>query len=293
MKLLYAHEHIACINYQPAKSALIEVLLFSVGEHPQSTSKEDKLIFMLEGSMEFSFGEYQDRQIDAGKALMIPANYTLTARVQEHCRILVIRLAEPVALCDCFSLEKLLEACPPDYVYSLSYLGVNDVLQNYLTQLAFCIDKELLCARFLKLKIEELFLLLRAFYSKQDLLDFFYLQLTGDMAFSRQVNSYYLKAKNARELAAMLNYSYSGFIKRFNRVFQRPPYQWMKERKAHLIYHDINTTAKSMHEISQEYGFSSQGRFSDFCKQEFGILPKEIRLNRKKGNNPENIGNYE
>lgn len=86
----------------------------------------------------------------------------------------------------------------------------------------------------------------------------------------------YLKVNNVQELAAMANYSTSGFIKKFQKYFDDSPYHWIQKQKAKQIYMEISRKVKSLQEIATEYNFSSYQHFASFCKIHFGLPPTEI-----------------
>jgi AraC-like DNA-binding protein len=78
-------------------------------------------------------------------------------------------------------------------------------------------------------------------------------------------------------LAKKVNYSISGFEKRFKRVFDMSPYQWIQAQRAQAIYHEIHCSSKTFAELGYDFGFSSPSHFSNFCKQMFKETPGRLR----------------
>lgn len=97
------------------------------------------------------------------------------------------------------------------------------------------------------------------------------------MIFSQQVMDHYMKCHNAAELAKLLNYSISGFEKRFKKVFNDTPFHWMMCQKAHNVYLEIRAGEMNFKQISDKYEFSSPSVMDDFIKQMFGKTPGQIR----------------
>jgi AraC-like DNA-binding protein len=123
--------------------------------------------------------------------------------------------------------------------------------------------------------------ILRAFYTKEDLYRFFSPALTTDTWFSQFIMSNYNKYDNLTELAAAMNYTVSGFEKKFRKVFNQAPYAWMCRQRAREAYHCINTSDMSLKEISSMFGFNSHPAFIKFIRRNYGITPGQIRKNSK------------
>ena len=89
-----------------------------------------------------------------------------------------------------------------------------------------------------------------------------------------------LKYKTITELAESMNYTISGFEKKFKKAFKTTPHLWIKQKKADKIYYDLTMTDICLKEIIDNYGFKSDSYFNDFCKTNFGESPGRIRKNR-------------
>ncbi|NDV96645.1 AraC family transcriptional regulator [Dysgonomonas sp. 521] len=280
MELLYKHEHLTCYNYEKGERPTIEKVSIKRGQSWNISSIENKVIFMLKGYLVFSFADIVDKGIHEGKMMLIPAGSHLKSQAQEDATFVVIRLHNTKHLCDCFSLDLLLKEENKGPKPGLHYLDINERVESFLSFLDTCMSDGLKCTYYFELKAKEFYFLLRAYYTKKDLLFFFYPLLSHDLSFSEYVAKHHNKAKTVLELAELMNYSLSGFQKRFKKVFGISAYRWMKDERSKSIYHQINSTDKSLKEISDEYGFSSPSHFNDFCKANFGSTPGVIR--RKK-----------
>jgi AraC-like DNA-binding protein len=168
-------------------------------------------------------------------------------------------------------------------------LKMNSVINNFLNVLVCTIEDGLKCAYLHELKQKELLYYMRAYYPKKDLFAFFAPILSDDIVFSELIYKNLDKVKTISELAEIVNYSVSGFKKRFLKVFGASPYQWILKQKAKKIYYEINCSQKSFKEISMEFEFSSSAHFDKFCKKEFGVSPGTIRNNNTKQNAVSNI----
>jgi len=163
------------------------------------------------------------------------------------------------------------------------HLGVNEVMEKYLDILILCYGAGLRCRYYHEGKIRELMYIFRAFYPKQDLRRFFAPALAIDARFSQLVMSSYSRYGNLAEIASSMNYTVSGFEKKFRKVFGCSPYNWMVRQKAQEAWHWVNTSDMNLKEIADKFGFSSSSSFGKFFRQHFGVTPGQARANIKKG----------
>lgn len=278
MDLLYKYEHIKCLNYERSKRPLIEEIKMEKGQKYNMLPLENKIVFLLEGRISFSFGEFTNKLISKGEMVLLSTTgRRLSINVEEPSTFIVVRLRDIKQFCDCFPLDFYVNDKEDEFQYELNPLPINQRLALYLDFLEICVTDGLKCIYFFDIKLKELFFLFRAYYSKEELLSFFYPMMTNDITFSDFVMRNHNKVKTVEELATLLHYSLSGFQKRFRKVFGVSAYQWMKEERSKSIFHEINSTGKTFKEISDDYGFSSPSHFNDFCKSNFGTTPGELR----------------
>ena len=157
-------------------------------------------------------------------------------------------------------------------------LHICDRLHDFLCLLGDCMDDGILCAHFHQLKLQELFLLLRAYYSKEDLARMFSPILGIDAGFRKFVLEHYREFVDIRQFASLANMTVSTFQRKFKHEFKKPVNEWLLDRKCELVIRDLKTSLKTINEISEDYGFSSLQYFSNFCKRQFGKTPTELRL---------------
>ena len=275
-KLLYKEEHLACYNYHKEERMPIEGLNIKLGDIWENIVEENKIIFIVEGSISISCGDITDRIVNSQQMFILRKGYQYKAHVEKDAFIMIFRINSQINFCDRFSIEQL---CLKDEKMEegLNLLEINDRLKGFLYWTHVNISDGLKCTHFLDIKKKELFFLLRAYYSKEDLTLLFSSLLNNDQVFSNFIYDNHYKVKNIQQLVALSHYSVSAFNKRFKKSFGISPYKWMKDQRAKRIFHEINNYAKNFKVISEEYGFSSLSQFNDFCKVHFGLTPGEIR----------------
>ncbi|MBD8346729.1 helix-turn-helix domain-containing protein [Dysgonomonas sp. HGC4] len=277
MRTLHLEKGSFLLNNGAGDDLIIEYIELIENSTWTLSDKYSTMIFVMNGELLFSFNEYKNQLIGEGKALMIPTSYKFSAVTKQNCTLITIKIPESIHFDRSFALESLLSTKSSEYTYNLSYLDINEMLWMYLNNLQSYLTKGIQCAHLLELKIKELFFIFQAFYSKEKLLDFFYLHLSTDISFRDLVYKNYAKAKTAQDLAFLMNYSSSGFHKHFKKVFGMPAYQWILQKRSKIILYEISESKKSFKEISEEYGFNSPAHFNDFCKNKLGSSPGTIR----------------
>lgn len=276
MKLLYPEEHIHCFNYSSTNGPAIEEVKLSHDNKWQTLTTYNKILFLLDGELKYSFNEYKERNIVKNKMMTIPSNTHLNIEASKDSRFIVFRLRTKVQLCDAYSIEKLLYDIDGEVVEATP-LDIREPISSYLSTLNMHISHGLKCIYFFQIKVQELFFLLRAYYPKNNLACLFKPLMDNNTAFSDFVLTNYKKTKSVKELAELANYSLSGFQKHFKKAFGVSAYQWINEQRSKSVLHELNNSEKPLKEISDNYGFSSPSHFNDFCKSQFGATPGEIR----------------
>ncbi len=277
MELLYAAEHTSCLNYDGGQSPLIEIKHMPLGQVWETSIIENGIFFITEGQLKFSCGDIKEDILSKGKMVLLPSGTRLSILAEKDTSVTVFRLRSHIQLCDRYSLEQLLKEKVINKVEEQNYLDINEVIWKYLDMLHRYIASGLKCILFFEIKLKELLYILRAYYTKKELLVLFRPLLTNDTRFSDFILRYHHKAKTVKELASLTHYSVSGFEKRFKKAFNVSPAQWLTQQKAKNIFHEINCNMKTLKEISLEYDFASPAHLNKFCKLHFGMTPGRIR----------------
>jgi len=311
MDLLYKNEHLGCINYEQNKRPLIELITIEKNELWEKRPLENQLVFLLSGEIISSFGKFRDCPIHKKQIIYLPSDYHFSCKSLEKSTLMFFCLRGCTQFCDSFRFEDLVkypyksqenieeDLCITEDIEEKEYilfedqystpntLEINEVMDQYLDFLKQCITTGLRCKFFYSIKMKELFYIFRCFYPKEALNRFFCQVLNSGTEFASYILENSHQYKSVKELADAMNYTVSGFEKRFKRVFEISPYKWMTNQKAEKIYHEISTSEQTFKQISYNFGFTSLSHFNDFCKAKLGKTPRDIRRNRVNGENAE------
>lgn len=278
MSLFYSKEHSTCYNYKLQTSATFKVLKFAKSDSPQIVNVDRSVIvFLLKGEALLTCNNHKDKIQKTGEMILLPRNSCCYIKVLEESTIISCSFVQNIDFCSRFSFKHLGEFLPEKFIYDFMKLPMKERIMQYLSLLKDCLDDGLSCVHFHEMKEKELFLILRAYYSKEELAAFFYPLLGKDMDFKEFVLLNYLSIADLQEFAQLGNLSVDTFKRRFKEVFGETAHKWIIQRKSELIYRDIIMTDKSFADIALDYKISSQAYLSTFCKQHFGKSPQELR----------------
>lgn len=275
--LQYAGEHRSCLNYRMPQDAAIKLLHYPEGMRQIVDTDESLIIFVLEGEVKVSADGHNDVLHRAGYISLQPRNSSSYIQVQQPCTFISFHSPHDITLCDRFSVQSLPRYIPEGFHYRFTLLPIRQRLAEYATGLRHCLEDGLGCVHFLEMKMQELFILLRAYYNREELATFFYPLIGKNRDFQDFVYEHYRQVDSLNEFAALANTSVDTFKRRFKETFGEPAHKWITGRKAEHVYRDIALGILSFADIAEKYRFSSVSYLTTFCKQHLGKTPQQLR----------------
>jgi AraC-like DNA-binding protein len=276
MKLLYKKEHLTCIHYDNNDKPHIEIKKIQRGQPFDGRSFQGKIVFVMDGSVTYRLRGLMVAELHEGQILLIAPDKHFSLSTKNSAKVLIIRLTTIASLCECFPLENLLNHRDED-CKDITILEANQAVDTFMTALTENLKQGLRCKYYLETKAKELFYLLRAYYPKEQLAQFFGEMLQADAHFYYFVKQNYQIVNSIPDFARMADMKQLSFEKKFKEIFGMPPYKWIIEQKSRDIHRDLCTGNKPLKELAVSYGFSSKSSFSDFCKKNLGAPPGRIR----------------
>lgn len=269
-------EYYANLNCGQKKLLSIEYVQFDKGNNWEQTLRQCEMCFVLSGSFIISYDRYLEKDIETDKAILLPPGCHFKASTDTGVELLVYKLYDLMLFCDRTTVRSLMKS-NKRLNNEPYFLSVKQYLKDYLIFLRDNLVSGLNSNMFLELKGRELFILLKEYYTKDELASFLSPMLTRDISFSTFVLNNYTQVKTVNDFARLYACSLSSFEKRFKSVFGTSPYKWMKDRKVNLVFHELNTTNKPIKQIADEQGFPSLPQFNDYCKKHLGYPPGKLR----------------
>ena len=224
MNIYNIRKHQACFCYGAGKDALIEMWKLPHGTIQDNFSlSHHEIVFLVKGRVNYTICGYAPAELTAGRFIFVPIGRTVNFETQADCVLLIIRQTSGLRLCRSFSIEQLYKIGVQDVPKEIISLGINPRIRQYLNGLQNTYDDGILCRYFFEAKITELFVLLRAYYSDEELFGLFLPILSPDTEFSEFVRRNHYKYKSVTEMAKAMNLTPVQFTNRFRRIFLQPP----------------------------------------------------------------------
>lgn len=285
MEIIDRKEHEQCRLLDKSNKPLIELVRIAKQTSGELNVTTNEIVFIMQGRIRLIFTDFPEFEGVKGQILFIPAGGQYAYSAQPGAILVIFRVHDPIQLCDNFSMEKLYNTKKKvddnhiPHTRSFSVLEINARIWHFLDGINDCLTDGLRCRKYFELKINEFFLLLRIYYTKEDIFDFLYLILSKDTAFSEYVRLYWYRFRNVEEIADSMHLTPRQFSAKFKKVFNQTPYKWMKEGRAKLIRQQFINTQKPVKQIALENGFSDMAQFTKFCKKELGNTPTQLKGN--------------
>jgi AraC-like DNA-binding protein len=282
MKRKENEKQVMSTNYVDNNEIFVECIeKTKKGDMKVSESSQIRLFFILKGSCSFFCAKHFDVSLESGSIVLVPPQNKCIINVKTNLQLMVIHLTVDLNFCNDFPFEALADF--EDKVKIISQkdknivLNMNKILAEYLKLMRLCLSNGIKSAEFFQMKQRELLYYFGRCYTREELYYFFKPILTNDIAFSKTVYRICEKVNSVTAMAKEMNYSLSGFKKRFKRVFGLSAYKWLCQEKSKKLFHEITCSRQTFTQLSYDFGFSSPAHMNNFCKKMFGDTPGNLR----------------
>jgi AraC-like DNA-binding protein len=233
------------------------------------------LLFLLEGEINVSYHEFRNHLCRAGEMIFIPQNYVAIVEAYTEIKYLLLSFNNQIVLHEEMNWNELKEYDSERDIFHK--LEMRSPLTDVIDSILFYQKNKITSINLSEVKEKEIFLILKVFYSKQEVSRFLKPLLKQDMDFKAYVIKHYINAKNVDELAKSCDLSVRSFTRRFKEHFNDSPYRWILRQKANQIKILLADKKIPMQSIIRDYGFSSPAHFTTYCKKQFGATPSVFR----------------
>lgn len=278
MAFFYKNEHISCTNYAEGFSKIFSLMEISEGAVVERRHLDTTfLVIVLEGDIEVRYGIDKHFSPRPGYMFLLPKNEQVTTYAQKSSTLLLCSFVSDLKLCSRFSIQQLSRYVIGDISQEPYCLKLDERIQGFLPLLVSSLREGLGCVHYHQIKRDELFLYLRAGYTKEELALFFYPILGKDMEFKDFVLMNSRSIFDVKDFAIRANMSLSTFNRRFKETFNATAKTWLLLRKQEFVRSNVTLSNLPFSEIAEKYQFSSTSYLITFCKKYFGKTPNELR----------------
>jgi AraC-like DNA-binding protein len=215
-------------------------------------------------------------ELKKGDIAFLPSGSSWVCDFAENTTLLIVRMVVDHPGCHPLKINgaNAYSSNSPLGVYTLK---ANKRMWHFIEGLRLTLSDGLDCRLYMEAEVFRMLSLFSAYYSPQEIKEFFSQILTPDIKFSEFVRVNYMKYRTVGEMAEALFMTSQAFSNRFKKIFGLPPHQWIQREKARKIYIDICQNDIPLKEIAIKYEFPLPSHFFRFCKQTFGESPGRIR----------------
>ena len=275
-KLLYIQEHLSCRNYREELENGFKYIEFEKDEVIlEEETIWNHIVFLLKGECVINYNQFKDRKFRAGSIILLPKMATIKIEVTAGTRLLSLSFDIPSNLCDKFTLQSLTGLCNK-LDYNFEPVDIHYPLPPFLELITYCLKQKMDCGHFQALLQQELFFLLRGFYSKEELALLFYPILATELSFKDFIIENCVKVNNVNELISLSNMGKCNFHCKFKQVFGTTAKQWLLKQRDQRILNKVMRSETTIGQLMEEFDFDSQAHFTRYCKQHFDCTPREL-----------------
>lgn len=212
------------------EAATIESLYLYKGEMVSFEPTEHVLWIVKKGSFSLVFANGKKEFIQNGQLFFLPIGSVCTLTIEQGSHLTGFYLPDCLALCEYF-LPSGLANKKSAWNTSFNPVEIAPLIWEYCRHLHILFEECQVSAAFRRIKIYELFYLLKSCYTPQELAGLFYPVLRKESSFAKFIYTNYMHVKTVQELASAANMSLKSFENRFNLVFGTSPGRWMIGKK--------------------------------------------------------------
>ncbi len=293
MKNFNCKGHCGCPDCDGQQKPVVEIRNSVITKNDKLVSPENGIVFITEGRVILKVYGVAERAVPQGHFFFIRQGERVQYQSEAGSRALIVRLRGRLRFCPGTDLEQLYQELyrreeKMESQESMErekstengregILETNEALQLLLRGMEEAIRHGIVCRHYFEVKVEEMFFLFKVSYRPEELQQLFAPVLSPDTIFSQQIYTTFRNFRTVAEFASSMHMTPKQFTRRFNRVFGISPYLWMTRQKIRMIHQDILEGSKDNTQIADEYGFASTSQFYDYCRNNLGRSPKEIR----------------
>lgn len=243
-----------------------------------SNIEKNCILFLMEGSVYIHSEEYGEKVIKRGNMFFIAKNHRIQYKCLERCTFIVAGFDQMQSNCDKLSFESL-KRFLGDITYEMKPLKIVPPVMSFVKLIEIYLQNKVGCGHIHSLKINEMFMCLRFFYSKEDLAHFFF-PLLGTPDFKALLLTASNEARSVKELILMTGVKKTVFYDKFAKEFGGiSPKLWLNQRITERILDVAATPEITVKEMAYTAGFASIQHLQQFCKRNMHSTPSQIIAN--------------
>lgn len=277
MGIFYYEEHATCKHYASDVRVGFKYVEVAKDEELVNENKDiNYLIFIRYGSAQVSCDTFKECRFNEGEMFLVPHGSDMHFKVTNAGAFLVFIFETPDTLCETFYFQSLI-TYRQAIKYEFKGIEIRQKMRKFLSLIVDYLEDGISCKHMHELKQRELFLIMRSYYTKDELAMLFYPIIGVSLDFKSMVLKNYLKSTTVVQLASICGTSLKLFTDKFKQEFGDTPYQWMQKQKKRHIMDRLAAGNTPIKDIVDEFGFASQAHLNRYCEKYLGSTAAELR----------------
>lgn len=272
--MYYVNEQCKLENHQLEINSIISHRrLRSNDKYEMHAPNQYSFIFLLSGNLRLR-GEGFDGIAEENNMYSIGYDVDITLHSLSDTSFLVLRFSDPNVLCDKIEYAELGNYLSDEFS-ELPSLLMEEPIRLLAQSVVFYLDHKIHSRHLHELKLGEWFFLMRNFYTKKQNAFFFQSIFKQNDSFEMEVREKAKKVTTVNELADACHMSTKTLTRRFKKVFNTTPKQWLLQQKKTQVMTEFLQT-KNKKELPERLGFSSYSHLNYYCVRQFGKSLREL-----------------
>lgn len=268
-----------CPTYNQLDGMTFRLFHLSAGESIKFGDNFIHVTYLYKGKIAASGTNIDKYVISSPHFFPIARNDKFTLEALEDAEIVVQDVVYPLFVCEksTFDYTYAPELKKIQDNYEFNTLEIKEPMLNCIKSIAFLVRDGVLCNHMIRIKMQEIFLDYKYYYSVAELAMLFYSVFTKRMEFYIKMHAVAPRAHTVKDLAELSGYSLSNLKVQFKPFFGVTPYTWLLDKKLDMVKMSLADNSKPLKLIVDELGFSDQSHLNNFCKRYLGGTALQYR----------------
>jgi AraC-like DNA-binding protein len=246
-------------------------------EYGEQSLPYNYILFVLSGEISVYCNEFAGHKFKSDEMALLLRSSTVKLKVIRKARIVVFYFDMFISACERYTFKTFL----PDVektTYNFSPVHIPEPIRAFLEQLIYFQGLRVDCMHFNELKHRELFILIRMFCSRYEIIALLAPIIEISQSFKSKVLDKYGELETGRvsELASLVGMGRKNFDKRFREAFATTPARWIQQETAKKVRLFLMEPGITIADAIEKFHFSSPSHFNRFSRKNFGKSPGEI-----------------
>lgn len=250
------------------------------GEPYRFYSRAHSVLFFLDSGAIVTTPRMKNRVLHENEMLLVESLCHYHVQMMPGCRMFILSF---VSLPD-FMNTAIMKFLTPDVVQASDIEGFpvlksNMYLSNYVRSLRI-LETGRCSKELVDIKTDEFFYLLKDFYDISDV-ELFLRPVRSKLEvgdFKILVMRTYTPFMSVKQLSVSLDKSPTTLVRLFEKHFNTTPAGWIRDQNKERLKEMLKDPSRTLADIALELNVSSVQQLSRYCKINFGMTPKQLRL---------------